>query len=344
MQQIVIQNQTLRADSLVRSALGFVLISSLAALSLLVLLAYQLPATGWAADYELTQSTVKEESLPAENPALGSNETIEETTVETEDSGVFNDEKLYFGEYVYAAQAGDNLTYFARRSVQLYVAEEPQINLETSQVIAAETHIVQDLGAFELAIGQEVGIDVALVASHVETARSLDKTAKACWAAYEPVRENLSSLSPVRLPQSTSLSTQTDDQTVSPTADNGSDSDSGNSNSTDDVVDGVGGENAIAESDSSFYLILFSALALATIGGWILIVIHRQDSRKDANLSWNLEKKSAGKNKLADSAIAQKAKALPKTLAKQKEKLKKRGRPVGSGDKKKRKRRFKKEK
>ena len=342
MRQVEIQNQALEANNLVRGVLCLVFIASLAALSFLVLLAYQLPAAARAASPNPVQSVLEEESLPVENPAPASDETIEETTSETEDPTsslteipeALTAEKFYFGEYVYEAQAGDNLTYFARRSVQLYVAEETQINLETSQVIAAETHIVQDLGAFELAIGQEVGIDVALVASHVETARGLDETAKACWAAYEPVRENLSSISPVQLPQSISLDTQAD-QTADP---DGSDDNGADVTTADDE-----GKNAIAESDSSFYLIFFAALALATIGGWILIIVQRQNSRKDSSLSWELEKEGARKGKLADSAIARKAKALPKALAEQKAKLKKRGRPVGSGDKKKRKRRLKRE-
>ena len=305
-----------------KSTLTACVLLALASIAYLTLLASNLPSV--AAQASTSQAIVADQlaasdnqsSLPVSNTIPADDENsglIEDDSVILDETEIFLDEKIYFGDYVYEAQTGDNLTYLARKSVQIYLEGEPQINFETSQVIAAETHIVQDLGAFELAIGQEVAIDVTLVADHIDSANELDESAKACWARYEPIRETLDFIEPVALPQVITFNPE-----PAPVADD-----------DNEIIIANSDENSgttTLKSDFSLYLTIFAIVALLATAVWVLIIVGRQNKEEDQNPNWNSKKESSKKVRISESEMVRKAKALPKTLGTKTEDLKNRRR------------------
>ena len=125
-------------------------------------------------------------------------------TVEAAPAQGATEQDILFGSYLYRASEGDNLTYFARRSVQLYLATSTA-ELDVAQIIAAETLIVRDLGGFEVDVGDEVEIDVNLVAQRVYEAYLLDEATLAHWGMYAPIRQSLGHIEPLEVPQSLAL-------------------------------------------------------------------------------------------------------------------------------------------
>ena len=307
-----------------KSTLATGALLAVASMAYLIFLAGNLPSV--AAQASTPQAIVTDQlaesdnqsSLAASDTLAADNEDsdlIEDDNIILDETEIFLDEKIYFGDYVYEAQAGDNLTYLARKSVQIYLEGEPQIDFETSQVIAAETHIVQDLGAFELAIGQEVAIDVTLVADHIDSANELDENAKACWARYEPIREKLDFIEPLALPQVI---------TFNPEAEPVTDDDDDNEIIITNSDENLG--TTTLKSDFSFYLTIFAVVALLATAVWVLIIVGRQNKEEAQNPNWNSKKEPSKKVRISESEMVRKAKALPKTLGTKTEDLKKRRR------------------
>ncbi len=118
----------------------------------------------------------------------------EEAEVTTEVSGVSSE------DFVYEAQAGDNLTILVRRSLQL-VAEEQGVQLDTATTIAAETCAVQELGAFMLDIGDEVIIPTSVLSDAIAGTGDLSADALARWEAFAPIDEDLADVRPVTAPE-----------------------------------------------------------------------------------------------------------------------------------------------
>lgn len=176
-------------------------------------------------------------------------------------------EPIWFGSYIYAAEPGDNLTYLARRSVQLYL-NNSRFKLQTAQIIAAETFIVQDLGAFELAVGQEVPIDVTLVGRSAYQASLLSEAEIERWAAYAPIRANLNHITPLSTPlalggqvntaePAAAMATPTLKSTTAPAA----------------------AANATAAKEPSFYLLMLGGLIVVGIVIWVLALTYLRDTR-----------------------------------------------------------------
>ncbi len=246
-----------------------------------------------------------------ENPV---EETEEITGVNSHDSEIETEiPKIQFGTYAYQAQKGDNLTYLARRSVQLYLPSS-KLNLETSQIIAAETLIVRELGSFELFVGQEVEIDVSLVGRSVYEAYLLDEATKMRWSAYEPIRESLDHIVPLSIPRSLNFE---NDETVEEEPNNDDDE-------AQITTDPLEVDNTVVKDDSSSYIVLFGVLILIGIVVWVLALTFLRNTKEDGtNEAWEEDDKKKLKEKITNSKLATKIKTLPKELDKQKEKLKK---------------------
>ena len=186
---------------------------SLLALALLVCLVVYPPNT-----VEASSETTAPEKTGNQLIAQTLNETPKntaETTVSKSRDTEAQAVSASSSSYIYRTQKGDNLTYFARRSIQLYLETRPSTVLETSQIIAAETHIVQTMGAFDLEVGQIVMINLPLVASEVELADQLSEQEKSCWARYEPIRQSLTSLQLIGRP-SEAIGNEITDRTENP--------------------------------------------------------------------------------------------------------------------------------
>ena len=239
---------------------------------------------------------------------------------------------ISFGSYIYQVQTGDNLTYLTRRSIQLYVTEDNNMELGIPQVIAAETHVVQDLGAFELEVGQEVNIDVTLVAQYVKQASLLDEASKNRWATYAPIKESLDSIQPLAVPQSlefegmsdqTQITVETVDQTGTDEATNTDQTETTSSAST--TITDI--EEANAQDNSFSYMAVIGALLIVTIVVWMLALLFLHNPKeKDANVRWDKKKiksKEQIKETITESKIAKKVKTVPATISKHKKRLKK---------------------
>lgn len=223
---------------------------------------------------------------------------------------------IQFGNYVYQAQEGDNLTYFARKSIQLFLDYDPNVQLDTSQIIAAETHIVKSLGDFELEVDQRVEIDISLVGENVYRASLLDDISKNCWAAYAPIRESLDFIKPLSVPFSIA-------ETLPEFAID--DLDIANDGISLDSETEVEVKNAVAKNDLAFYSTILGILVSVTIIGWILVWSVTQDNKQDQkekDIKSNKEDKPAGKIKTSHSKIKKELKTLPSALSKQKDRLK----------------------
>ncbi|MCA9349333.1 hypothetical protein KC878_04320 [Candidatus Saccharibacteria bacterium] len=128
--------------------------------------------------------------------------------------------------FSYSVKAGDNLTKLVRRSIELY-AGNADISLSQGQAIAAETEVVQAMGAYELNIGQTVDIDEQAVMTAVESAKLLSTAAEQRWNAYGPIKRNLVDISPVSAPSYVQT------ETSNPNTENPADTSSDNNTSSD---------------------------------------------------------------------------------------------------------------
>lgn len=102
--------------------------------------------------------------------------------------------------FSYEAETGDSLTLLVRRSIELY-SQNNEIELSEGRAIAAETCAVQEMGAFELNVGQAVEVTEENVKSAVTKAQDLDEAAEARWAAYGPISRNITTVQPVSAPE-----------------------------------------------------------------------------------------------------------------------------------------------
>ncbi len=85
--------------------------------------------------------------------------------------------------YTYTAKAGDALTVFVRRSLQLHQTAN-KVELSRGAAMYCETTITQAMGNARLEIGQQVTIPVATLTSCVEASKGLSEAQVARWQAY----------------------------------------------------------------------------------------------------------------------------------------------------------------
>ena len=246
-------------------------------------------------------------------------ETVEETPAQT-----VTESDILFGSYRYRANEGDNLTYFARRSVQLYLATSTA-ELDVAQIIAAETLIVRDLGGFEINVGQEVEIDVNLVAQRVYEAYLLDEATLAHWGMYAPIRQSLGHIEPLEIPQSLAVEPETE-TVVLETADDDSAVASESPAETPAATEAEATEeisvvedetetvadNATATRDSSFYFTLLGGLILMGIIVWVLVLSFLRNTKDELEDAVSGEDTAKLKDRIADAKLTQKVKDLPK--------------------------------
>ena len=98
-------------------------------------------------------------------------------------------------DYHYEAPKGSNLTYMARRSLQL---ETEGLGVITgAPLVATETCLVQALGADDLIyVGEPIVVGGQLIDDCLEQTAQLTESQLDCWAAYLPIRENLDWIEP----------------------------------------------------------------------------------------------------------------------------------------------------
>lgn len=98
-------------------------------------------------------------------------------------------------DYHYEAPKGSNLTYLARRSLQLET--EGSETITGAPLVAAETCLVQALGARDLIfVGEPILVDGRLIDDCLEQTSQLTEEQLECWARYLPIRENLDWIQP----------------------------------------------------------------------------------------------------------------------------------------------------
>lgn len=153
------------------------------------------------------------------------------------------------GDFVYEAQAGDNLTKLARKSVQLY-ADANDITLSTGQVIAAETCVVNKIGASELTVGQVVELPATTVADAVTSVSNYSEARSATWSTGRSIDQALSGVNPTSAPAyvsseqlaaATDAEATTDEVTAAdnPDSSDSSDTATATTEDTDDDSDGA---------------------------------------------------------------------------------------------------------
>lgn len=99
-------------------------------------------------------------------------------------------------DYHYEAPKGSNLTYLARRSLQLETEGSGVIS--GAPLVATETCVVQALGARNLIhIGEEIVVGGQVIDDCLEQTAQLTEVQLDCWARYLPIRENLDWIEPV---------------------------------------------------------------------------------------------------------------------------------------------------
>lgn len=86
--------------------------------------------------------------------------------------------------YEFVAQSGNSMSVMARKAVQLYDKEAADINLPEPCIVAAETKIVQSMGARWLNEGEKFVIDGNLVADQARQASGLTDEQKTAWSVY----------------------------------------------------------------------------------------------------------------------------------------------------------------
>lgn len=101
-------------------------------------------------------------------------------------------------DYHYEAPKGSNLTYLARRSLQLET--EGSETITGAPLVAAETCLVQALGARDLIfVGEPIVVDGQSIDDCLEQTSQLTQEQLECWARYLPIRENLDWIQPVAI-------------------------------------------------------------------------------------------------------------------------------------------------
>ncbi len=128
-----------------------------------------------------------EETGMEEAEANDASEPSEESEQETEaESGEAETQVTApTGSYSYVAQAGDSYSLMVRKAIQTYGIVN-EVDLSLAQIIYAETNITLAASSPELTVGQNVTIDIAVVADWVEKAQALDESAEAAWQVYVP--------------------------------------------------------------------------------------------------------------------------------------------------------------
>ena len=101
-------------------------------------------------------------------------------------------------DYHYQTPEGANLTYLARRSLQLQTDPD---SLSGARLVAAETCVVQTMGADDLILVDEpIVVSGQLMDDCLSQASQLTETQLECWARYLPIRENLDWINPTQAP------------------------------------------------------------------------------------------------------------------------------------------------
>ena len=113
-------------------------------------------------------------------------------TVEAEEAVVTSVDRP---DYHYEAPKGSNLTYMARRSLQLETEGSGVIT--GAPLVATETCLVQALGADDLIyVGEPIVVEGQLIDDCLEQTSQLTEAQLECWAVYLPIRENLDWIEP----------------------------------------------------------------------------------------------------------------------------------------------------
>lgn len=86
-------------------------------------------------------------------------------------------------DYSYTAQANDSLTGFVRQAIDKYTKDK-QLTLSPAQRVAAETTVVNAMGAPLLDIGQSVKIPAKNITDAVEQAKKLSADQQTAWTSY----------------------------------------------------------------------------------------------------------------------------------------------------------------
>lgn len=172
--------------------------------------------------------------------------------------------------FEYVAQPGDNLTKLARRSVEL-AASNAAVELNAGQAIAAETMIVDQLGGYELNVGQDVSISEQLVTDAISSATNLSDTAVSRWASYGPITRSVAS-NPVSGPDYlTEEDTKQPEPEPETTPDNGENgevaAEGAGENSSDQAVEIVseGGDSKEDDENAPWYWWLIGGGALGAM-------------------------------------------------------------------------------
>lgn len=105
--------------------------------------------------------------------------TISATSVHAEEVSGSSD-----SSFNYTAKKCDNLTILVRNALMRFDKSKDDVELSNAQIVFAETNIVQQLGSYHLAIGQEVDIPEDLVEKYVNEAKQLSETQIAAWDVY----------------------------------------------------------------------------------------------------------------------------------------------------------------
>ena len=202
-------------------------------------------------------------------------------------------------DYHYQTPEGANLTYLARRSLQLQTDPD---SLSGARLVAAETCVVQTMGADDLILVDEpIVVSGQLMDDCLSQASQLTETQLECWARYLPIRENLDWINPTQAPATLGVGSEapgasgpaaaTDGVTTEAdtsatadlTTDNGS---SGGDVATAETGDGVVSESAVdtdgagteldgpvSESFSNWYWWIIAGFVLGL--GWYFFVVGR---------------------------------------------------------------------
>ena len=116
-------------------------------------------------------------------------------------------------DYHYQTPEGANLTYLARRSLQLQT--EPD-SLSGARLVAAETCVVQTMGADDLILVDEpIVVSGQLMDDCLSQASQLTETQLECWARYLPIRENLDWINPTQAPATLGVGSEAPEAAVS---------------------------------------------------------------------------------------------------------------------------------
>ncbi|MEM6997619.1 MAG: hypothetical protein AAF413_01775 [Patescibacteria group bacterium] len=154
-------------------------------------------------------------------------------------------------KFTYTAESGDNLTELVRKSVQLY-ADGNDITLSAGQVIAAETCVVNTLGAFEIQAGEQVEVPVSEISEAVSTVSSYSDARAQSWVdATGGIDQTLVGVNPTTAPAfvpNTELQSENPDTSGDATAGSDGDAESSDQNS-ENTNDDASNDQAATETD-----------------------------------------------------------------------------------------------